>query len=650
MFVQVYDRFKSRIKTPLQFRVERYTADVTLGGPASLTISVSGSRANLALMRDWLGGYIKVFNSNLTPVWWGKLDAVTSYINGQRRTFTLSDLRNRVRALYTFTDGAGVTYPSATFWAEHNESITNYGVIEEQRSVGETTGELAAAARDTALEWLHKPGESFGVVRQVDGGQLKAVSLYATLNQTYARRADGRQVYMGEPTADLKFGWGYVSNAIGFADKAMHTVDGGLDFIDEDDKIQISGSASNNGVKTVFMPVEGKPESYTFGDIAFNGIDDIDSVAGNLGFVRKGVFIHIAGSDFNDGYHLTDNPGREHVTTDQNVTGDIITENGLPITFKQGHTARIAEGITTEIPGANITLKYVGEKLIYFFTMDTAPVAWEVAEIWLRLRKENVPIDSVQVDLHAAPGGVVGALLESSTVPASAILLTFNWVKFAFDNTASLTPGATYAMVISRTGALDAYNFYYTEIDENLGHTGNLGLWNGAGWVGRPQGNASIPFQVWGHKSTTEQISQMLATNNQYFTQIKVNANSSMYTRQYRDGNSFVDVELDSLLNPGASAVRLLPKVTQDWHLLINPVPSSSDIKYMIRGRTLVNRNGKPLEDGILPVGEWCIVEGENDKSAFLLGYLEYNPGSNEITDIRAIDAPDPWSMVVRQG
>jgi hypothetical protein len=649
MIVQVYDRFKSHIKTPIKLTVERFTFDIEQGGPAQCTIRADGQRETLAGMREWLGGYVKVFNDNLTPVWWGKLDSVTTFIDGQRRVFTLSDMRNRIRALYTFTDGDGVSFPLATDWAEDADSIMHYGIFEEQRSVGESTEELAEAARDSALAWLAKPGESFGIVRQTNGGSLRCTSLWSTLDQTYAVRDNGREVYMGETTTEQKFGWGFTSAAIGFADKGMHAVDGGLEFLDEGDRFVISGSTDNDSIKDVFLPVEGKFESYAYGDVAFNGIDDIDQPSERLGFIRKSTFIHITGSDFNDGYHLIDNPGRNHVTTDQNVTGDILTENGLPVTIKQGETIWVGGDVTNEIPGATITIKQVGEKIFYTFTV-TSVATWTVAEIWVRMRREGTPVDSVNCELYTAPAGVITTLLETSTILGSLVPKKSTWFKFPFTNVDTMIPGDTYAIVMSRTGSLSNTDFYYIDIDETEGHGGNMGLWNGTTWEGRPQGNASVPFQVWGHKRTTEQIYNMIETNEQYFSGFEVNATSTIFTRQYRDGTSLVDYELELLLNPGAESVRLLPYVTPEWRLQINPIPSMADVRYMLRGRQLLNRNGHPLEDGVLPVGEWCIVEGETDRQAFLIGYLEYDPDNKQITDIRAIDAPDPWSVMTRQG
>jgi hypothetical protein len=454
---------------------------------------------------------------------------------------------------------------------------------------------------------------------------------------------------MGESTTEQKFGWGFTSDAIGFADKGMHAVNGGLEFLDEGDRFVISGSTSNNSIKDVFLPVEGKFESYAYGDVAFNGIDDLDQPSERLGFIRKSTFIHITGSDFNDGYHLIDNPGRNHVTTDQTLTGDIITENGLPVTIKQGETIWVGGDVTNEIPGATVTIKQVGEKIFYTFTVTSA-IAWNVAEIWVRMRREGTPVDSAKCELYTAPGGVVTTLLETSTILGSLIPKKTTWFKFPFTNAYTLTVGATYAFVLSRTGSLSNTDFYYIDIDETEGHGGNLGLWNGTTWEGRPQGNASVPFQVWGYEYTTTQIYKMLLANNQYFTQIAVNASSTIVSRLYRDGTSLVDYELELLMNPGAASSRLFPKVTPEWHALVNPAPQMATVRYMLRGRQLLNRNGHPLEDGLLPVGEWCIVEGETDKQAFLIGYLEYDPDNNQITDIRAIDAPDPWSVMVRQG
>lgn len=649
MIVEVYTEQKIRLATPIQFSVERFSFDA-MGGPATCTIEASGPKAAIDLLRSWLGYYFIVRNNNYTPVYWGLLDGVTFNVNGLRRGFSRTEIRNRIRALYVFTDGEGVSYPFATDWDQDDISVQRYGLFEEQRSVGETTLEQAEAVRDRAIAWQSKPLQTFGTTNQTSGATLRLSGLWSTNRQVYVNRTDGREVYTGLPTYEQKFGWGLSGTDIGFADLMFQKVEGGFDFLEEGDRVVISGSASNNTIYTLFENPTGKADNLTFGDIAFNGIDDIDSVAGNLGFVRKGTFIQIIGSEFNDGYHLTDNVGREHVTTDQNKTGNILTENGLPITIKQGQTVRTVQAITYEAPGALITVKQVGEKIAYFFTSNDS-LPWTIAEFWVKLRKEGNPVDNARVTLYEAPGDVMGAAVQSAAVAGSAILSKFTWIKFTFPNTMVLEPGERYAFMLDRTGSLHPLNFYVTEIDEDQGHSGGvMGLWNGTTWEPRPQGQASIPFQIWGHKSTTEQISTMLASNNQYFSQFEVRYSSNIYTRQYRDGTTYMDYELEKLLDPGSAYERLLPRVTPEWRLIIEPVPASSLVKYMLRGNQIINRNGNPLEDGRLPVGEWCIIEDEPDQDPFLIGFMEYDAQRNRISDIRAIDAPNPWSTMILQG
>ncbi len=649
MIVEVYNESKVRINTPIQFTVERFSFDA-YGGPANATIEASGPKAAIDVLRSWLGYYFMIRNKNFTPVYWGLLDGVTYSVNGLRRGYSRSDIRNRIRALYTFTDGEGISYPMATDWIEDSISVQRYGTFEEQRSVGETTEEQAETVRNRALAWQSKPLQTFGTTSQTSGATLRCMGLWSTNRQVYARRDDGREVYTGLTTYEQKFGWGLSGTDIGFADLMFQKVEGGFDFLEEGDRVVVSGSSSNNTIYTLFENPTGKADNLTFNDLAFNGIDDIDSVAGNLGFVRKGTFIQIIGSEFNDRYHLTDNVSREHVTTDQNKTGNILTENGLPITIKQGQTVRTVQAITYEAPGALITVKQVGEKLLYIFTSNSL-IPWTIAEVWVRLRKEGSPVDSARVTLYEAPGDVTGAAIQSAAIPASQILTRFTWVKFVFPNTMTVTYGNRYAFMLDRTGALHPLNFYATEIDEDQGHAGGVfQLWNGTTWEARPQGSASVPFQIWGHKSTTEQITNMLASNNQYFSGYEVRYSSNIYTRQYRDGTNFLDLELEKLLDPGSEYDRLLPRITEEWRAIIEPVPAESTVKYMMRGNQIVNRNGNPLEDGRLPVGEWCILEDEPDQDPFLIGFMEYDAAKNRISDIRAIDAPDPWSQLILQG
>lgn len=486
---------------------------------------------------------------------------------------------------------------------------------------------------------------------------LRCVGLWQTLHQTYYSNSTGREIFDDPDNAEQVLGWGVTATDIGFADKRVQRLAGGLEALREGDKFTVSGSLSNNGTFTVFNVATGKPQTYTANTIAFAAGDNITNSAEGLAYIKVGTYIKVEGSPLNSRYHLVDESSRAAIATDTSVTGTISTEvAGATITLRTGQILEVEGTVNHAAPGPAVTLTAHGTKVAYSFTVS-GTLGWSAREVWVKLKRAGAPGDSIKVELCTNSGGGPGPVLASATVAGSTILQRMGWIQFYLTTTVGLTPGATYWLVISRTGANSAFDYYAIGLDEEVGHAGTLRLWTGSAWVARTV-NASLPFQVWGHSETTTQIREMLTAVGQYFSGVDVRRNSGILRRQYRDGSLSVLDEITDLLAAGTSVgQRLLPNVTHQWRAVVDGLSDAVPLYLLRKNRTLTYLSGAPVEEGVLPVGQWCAVDGIASQvdalaplSPFVIGRLEYNAERGELVDIRSLDAGDIWSIGVRQG
>lgn len=648
MFVELYGRDKERVTAP-PMRPLRFSVSA-LGGPKAAMIEVATDSVDI--LRS-VGFYVIIRNDFGTPVWWGKAEEVLLSTGKLQIGVSQREIRNRISVLHNYIDGDGGSIPVETGFAEDARSVAVYGKFEERHSLGEASTAQAVAVRDQSLADLGLPKPSLRINRSASGtATLRCVGLWDTLQQVYYQNLTGVEAFTAGHTEEQVLGWALTSDQIGFADKSIQIAGGGLDAFNENDKITIAGSSSNDGTKTVFGVGE-KSRTYTANTISFDPSDDINDTANGLGFVKSGNFFRVTGSPLHSRWHLADEVGRGHVATDEAVTGTIATEAAGPaITINQGWRLDVVEDVVIEKPLNTITVTAHGAKVAYSVTIS-AGTAYTLGEVWVKMRREKIPADNVKLDFCANSGGAPGTVLDSVTIPGSSLITRMAWVKFAMNNVATVTPGTTYWIVISRTGANSASAYYTVGITEDLGHGGTLRLWTGSAWVARVVA-ASMPFQLWGHTAVTAQISAILDAAGQYFRSSTVRYTSTVTRRQYRDGTRSALDEIESLLGVGA---RLLPRVTPDWNVIVEEAPAQ-DPKYQIgRNGLLTDLTGKPIEQGVLPVGQWCRVDGIPDNigrlapmSPFIIGSLEWDVTRNELTDITPLDGTDIWDMGIAQG
>lgn len=662
MLVELYDRSRSRVTIQQDLTPQRYDADAE-GGPLSATIDVTGEQ--LTAVTRWLGYHVIIRNTNLTPVWWGKIIAASYSVGGIEVGVSLDDMRNQVKVFYTYLDGDGYPVSALTDWVSHDASIATYGRRELRHSIAEASDTQAVQMAATILDRLGLPRQVPRLGRgDGDTASLRCAGLWSLLNWTYYENGAGREVDDAASNASHALGWAIAATDIGFADRYIQRMAGGMDGLATGTTIAVAGSTDNDGSYAVTRPAESDLVGYQSATIAFDPTDDIiDDTNGGLGIFEVGAIITVDGSTSNDGYHLLDGvPNRSHLTTDTDVSATIVTESaGNTVTISQAQllSVDLGEGIfVAALPGDSVTLTAVGTKLAYSFTLS-ADYDWAPAEAMFRLGRVGTPADNIKVEICADSSGAPGAVLDSATIAGTTLLTRLEWATFALNRTADLEYGTTYWVVLSRTGSNSNSAFYLIGLDEEQSGTGTLKLWDGAAWVNRSTA-ATLPMQLWGAVETTQQIVDILTDAGQFLSRIDMRPASGLYHRQYRDGTFDALTEIQSLLDAGTTGDEtLLPMVTAQWAALVDAAPNSANPPWVVRhGPAITNPYGLPIEEGVLPVGQWCTIDGYHGSatdlaplSPFLIGYAEYNARQGQITDIRAYGADDIWNFAaVKQG
>lgn len=235
---------------------------------------------------------------------------------------------------------------------------------------------------------------------------------------------------------------------------------------------------------------------------------------------------------------------------------------------------------------------------------------WTAYSVKLQLRKQGTPTDNLLVDLCIDSAGVPGTVLTSVTLAGSSLPTSLDWVEFVFTTPVTLALATTYWLVMRRSGAVDAANYYVMTVGPALGYaSGVYRLYNGSSWVARSP-DADAAFQVTGVQETTEQIRYAIQTYAPFITAVEIQTASGVYSSQYRDGATLLLAEIEALLKSGTTnGRRLLATITRERVLCVYEEPTSGDQDYLIiSDGSLHDALDRPVPPDRCLVGAWARV------------------------------------------
>lgn len=299
----------------------------------------------------------------------------------------------------------------------------------------------------------------------------------------------------------------------------------------------------------------------------------------------------------------------EPIDGDNGTVSGIVTCRGWWHTLDWKYYANSAGKESYEEIGTG--LQSVGDassrmKLAQSITISSG-VTWLANSIKLRMRRNENPTDNLVVSLCADASGAPGTVLASASLAGTDVDEDLNWHELMLGSKVTVVPGATYWIVVERSGAANGTNYYKIDANEDLEYAGGvLRLWNGSAWVARDP-DADMLFQLGGVEETTTQLNQIL-NDGQFFTSIYDPVASGVYSSPWRDGDSTGQMCVEELMKSGTTNLRRL-LATVDMQRVVRvseePVAGSDDYYLMSNGK-LLDTLQRPLANWQWPVGVWA--------------------------------------------
>lgn len=594
------------------------------GGCDEAELEALGDVETLAQLFGLIGSEIKLYNETGMLTWYGILYAVEVGSTAASFGSSLDKMINRVAVSYTQASPDGGQEAYLTAWTQEDASVSRFGAKERIVSLGEGSASMAAARATQVLARRGWPRPRRGSgIGSVTGWEAKArllcLGYYRFTDWRIYQNLSGRiENTDGSGSLTVPVGWQLTSTEIGFKRRKIHDMQGRLTVLVVGDKVTISGSALNNGNKTIEAGAETDlSRSYTATTIRFEVSDDIIDSAGGFAFARAGNLIHVSGSAANSGYHYINGveDDGQHIVTDTVITNEAA---GPSITVRHSSGVTIAETTTDENPGASVTVTQWGVKMAQKFV---APASLSPARLAVRIGKKGSPADSFLVELCADSAGAPGGVIATATF-APADLATDRAADVWGDLAAGVTSGVTYWLVFRRAGSADPANYFLLGLlEQNFWTTL---AWNGSAWVDMttyrtPEAGSaataySIFFRLHDAEDTSLGITRIVgATGGLYVSGVTVAA-TGVYRTQWADDQATGREELDRLLDAGTSAgKRLIANVSPMRHLHIDPEPDKgAEYEMPLWGAdgVLYDRAGLPWPSGLNPTGQWVRIGG----------------------------------------
>lgn len=177
------------------------------------------------------------------------------------------------------------------------------------------------------------------------------------------------------------------------------------------------------------------------------------------------TFINNTSGDYNDSGTGT-NIVATVQTSPRYTAGEEITGATLPVPvfYNATEIANNDTHLTIAATGATKDFGYDDSSSYRWAQEFQSGTGWQVDRVKIRLRKQGSPTDNVRVSIQAAVSNAPsGTILASATVAGSGLTGTYAQTTFVLDFAITLSNTTQYWVVIERTGALDAVNYYEAE-------------------------------------------------------------------------------------------------------------------------------------------------------------------------------------------
>jgi hypothetical protein len=627
------------VPTDLQLLPVRWNG-ASLGGPKEAEIAVTGSRASIKALRNWLRFGVRIVNRRGANCWHGYVQEVEIQLSGISIVSSLDNLRNRIAVTYSSTVGA-IEAAATTAWASDAGSVAEYGTKEHVESLGSATATMGTALQSRMLAAMAWPK----LKRGQDGGGdfptavLRCRGWYAATAWKYYQRTDGKLEHMPSGSEEWPIGWGIAGavNQIAFGGYGIHDSGGRLEYLPAGATVNITGSVSNNKAFTLADGTSEEVEVYgPTTAIYFQSSDDIFDSGDGMGFSKSDHWLYVAGSAANSRYHFIGSAGSDHIRTSAGISGAIVNEAvGQSITLTQLQKIPTMEVATAEAPSAAaVTATLYGHQIAQKVTLG---YAMTLDRVQIEAAKIGAPSDSIAVEIRADSAGTIGSVLSSGTLAAANLTdsVTAVWIPI----TAVTLAAGNYWILVKRSGATNGLNHYKLGMTKEAYST--CLQWTGSTWNTFAIG-WYLRFRLWAVEDTGTMIEKILQASAQFVT-VNTGFLAGINGHTTMDQIAVARDEIERLAAIGTSSGnRVLIDVTSDrvMRLAAREAALAEQVLLYFTAngqRRLTNSAGSAWEAGVLPLGRWVEFADLDSDLATLTGLspafieeAEYNAESGQ--------------------
>jgi hypothetical protein len=280
-------------------------------------------------------------------------------------------------------------------------------------------------------------------------------------------------------------------------------------------------------------------------------------------------------------------------------------------------------------------------------------------------RKQGSPTDDLVLSVYQANDNTdvpEGSSLGSVNVAGGSMSGSLAWVGGLFSSEAQLRADKDYCLVVSRSGAVNASNYFVVNVNTGLGFThGFFKIYGGSSWADRSP-DADMPFiiSVNNNVESTNQIRELCQTYGQFFVMSHIEAASGLMLPSYQDGDTMAIDVIEALMDSGgANGRRIISAVDVNrtasfWE---EPVSNTGVYKLDRHGRLLTEAL-TPIEESEPPIGVYCqlynILPGNVDISKLNSPETQFIEGASwTLSDglrpyFRGMDNPNDFLKVQR--
>lgn len=252
-----------------------------------------------------------------------------------------------------------------------------------------------------------------------------------------------------------------------------------------------------------------------------------------------------------------------------------------------------------------------------------------VLQLQVYARKQGSPTDNFSLAVYAldGSGNPTGSALASGTAAGSEMSSSLGWVAVTVSEK-ELAANTLYGLQVSRSGSVDASNYYVVNVNTGLGYAdGVFRIYNGSNWAARSP-NADMPFQVQvnNNVSITQQIADLITNFGQFFSGVTLESTTTVAQGSYQAGDTNARQVAEDLLKIGGpNGRRLMAHVTRERRVVITEEPAiPTNFPYSVDREGNIYENERRMTEIRPPIGQWVRIREIPGGMAATLTSLDY--------------------------